>query len=507
MRKRVVLVIAAAAALLAAATSAQGRESGPTGSVTIAVPTDPGALDPQLTIVGAARTVDSFAYDTLVNVVGPGKVVSGLADNWKVASPKKVVFTLHKNITCADGSKLTASVVKQNLDFVGNPANKSPLLGIFMPVGAKTVADDKARTVTVTTSVPNPFMLQGLGFVQIICSKGLANRSSLTRGMNGSGPYTLVSAVPGDHYTFQVRKGYTWGPGGASTTTNGLPAKVTLKVVTNETTQANLILTGGLNMASISGADRLRLNKAKLFQKTSVAAPLEFFINENPGHPGADPKMRKAIVQAMNLGQIGTVAASGLGVKMTQLTRQDLTPCAGNSVAGSVPPYNTSAAKSVLNGTSIKFLFPTDAGSSFAPASELAQQQLSAAGAKVTLDPQSTAALTGKIFGTGDWDVVFIGIGVSTPAQLTGLLSGPGPAGGGSNFAGINNADYKLAVQRATRRVGAAGCKYWLDGERALFKAGDVAPMDVLTSAFYGKGLTFALGPAGPLPMSLRITK
>ena len=28
---------------------------------------------------------------------------------------------------------MTASVVKQNLDFVGNPANNSPLLGLFMP--------------------------------------------------------------------------------------------------------------------------------------------------------------------------------------------------------------------------------------------------------------------------------------------------------------------------------------------------------------------------------------
>jgi peptide/nickel transport system substrate-binding protein len=507
MRKRLVLMIAVAAALLAATTTAQGRENAPSGSVTVAVPTDPGNLDPQLTIVGAAREVDAWAYDTLVTTVGPGKVVSGLADNWKVVSPKKVVFTLHKNITCSDGSALTASVVKQNLDFVGNPANKSPLLGIFMPVGAKTVADNKARTVTVTTTTPNPFMLQGIGFVQIICSKGLADRGSLTRGANGSGPYTLVSAVPGDHYTFQVRKNYTWGPGGSTTATDGLPAKVTLKVITNESTQANLVLTGGLNLATLSGADRARLDKAKLFKTTSIGAPLEFFINENPGHPGADPKVRKAIVQAMNLDQIGKVAGSGLGVKMTQLTRQDLTPCAGNSVTGSVPAFSTSAAKSVLSGTSVKFLFPTDAGPSFAPASELAQQQLSAAGAKVTLDPQSTSALTGKIFGTGDWDVVFIGIGVSTPAQLTGLLSGPGPAAGGANFAAINNTDYKLSVQRALRRVGVAGCKYWLDAERALFKAGDVAPMYALTSASYGKGVKFALGPQGPLPMTLRLTK
>ena len=52
-----------------------------------------------------------------------------------------------------------------------------------------------------------------------------------------------------------------------------------------------------------------------------------------------------------------------------------------------------------------------------------------------------------------------------------------------------------------------AGCKYWLDGERALFKAGDLAPLAVTTSASYGKGVTFTLGLQGPQPTSLRLTK
>jgi peptide/nickel transport system substrate-binding protein len=517
MRKRLFTVIAAAAVLLSVsgaatraavapyASSARGAAL-PSGSATLALPTDPGALDPHMTVVGAARYVDAFAYDTLVNLVGPGKIVSGLAQSWKVVSPKRVQFTLHRGITCADGTRLTASVVKRNLDFVGNPASKSPLLGLFMPIGAKTVASDKARTVVVTTSTPSPFMIQGLAFVQIVCPKGLADRSSLTRGASGSGPYRLTSVVPGDHYTFTVRKGYTWGPGGATTASSALPAKVTLRVVTNESTAANLILTGGVDLVSLSGPDRARVDKARLYRKTAIGAPLEFFINENPGHPGANPAVRKALVQALNLDQIGRVAVAGLGVTMTQLTRQDLTPCAGNSVRGSVPAFNPQAARSALAGVSVKLLYPTDAGSTFGPANELAQQQLSAAGVKVTLDAQTTAALSGKIFGSGDWDIVFIGIGVANPSQLTSLLSGPAPPNG-TNFAGIKNAGYQRSVALAVRRVGPAGCKYWLEGERALFRAGDLAPMSVFTTAFYGKGMTFALGPAGPFPTSLRLTK
>ena len=510
MRKHLVLVIAAAAVLLSVTTAAVGssarRAAGPSGSITAIVPTDPGNLDPQLTIVGAARYVDTYAYDTLVNVVGPGKIVSGLAQSWKVVSPKKVEFTLFKGITCSDGTQMTATVVKRNLDFVGNPANKSPLLGLFMPIGATVAANNGARTVTVSTNTPQPFMIQGLALVQLVCSKGLADRTILDHGTDGTGAYKLTGAVPGDHYTFAVRKGYKWGPSGATTAVSGLPAKVTVKVVTNESTAANLLLTGGANLASIGGPDRTRLNKAHLFSTVTAAQPNELFFNENPGHPGANPAVRKAMVQALNLGQLGTVVTSGRGLKMTQLSLQNFTPCAGNSVAGSVPAYNPSAARSALSGTSVKLLYATDAGPSYPPTAELAQQQLSSAGAKVSLEPQSTAALQGTIFGGGDWDVLIIGIGVANPAQISGLISGPAPPNG-TNFAGINNRDYKLAVTRATRRVGAAGCKYWLDGERALFKAADIAPLQVTTSASYGKNVKFTLGLQGPLPTSLRLTK
>jgi peptide/nickel transport system substrate-binding protein len=473
----------------------------------MSIPTDPGDLDPQLTIIGATRYLDSYAYDGLVNLVGPGKIASGLARSWKIVSPRKVEFTLFPNIMCSDGTTMTASVVKQNLDFVGNPSNKSPLLGLFMPAGAKVTANNSLRTVVVTTPSPNPFMIQGLGLIQLVCSKGLADRTLLDHGTDGTGPYTLTSAVPGDHYTFAVRTGYAWGPGGATTASNGMPARVTVKVITNETTAANLLLTGGLDSATIAGPERSRLDKStSLSSIVSPAQPNEVFFNESQGHPTADPAVRKAVVQALNLGQLGQVATGGLGLKMTQLSSQRFTPCAGDSVTGNVPIPNPSAAKSVLSSTpAMKLLYATDSGQSYPEAAELAQLQLSAVGAKVSLDGQTVAALQQTIFGSGDWDIMIVGIGVTTPAQFTSFVSGPTPPHG-NNFTGVDNPVYKQAVARAIMRIGAAGCKYWLEGEAALFRAADIAPLAVATTATYGRRLTFHLGVYGVLPASLRLT-
>lgn len=478
----------------------------PSGTLTMAVTTDPGNLDPQLSALGATRTVDSFAYDTLLTTVGPGKLATGLAQSWKVTSAKQVTFTLRRGITCSDGTRLTASVVKRNLDFVGDPANQSPWFGVAVPATATTTANDAARTVTVTTKIPNPFMVQGLGLLQIVCSRGLADRGLLAKGTVGSGPYRLVEAVSGDHYTFAVRKGYTWGPDGATTAPPTLPARVVLRVIPNETTTANLMLTGGVNVGAVSGADRARLDSRKLYKKLTIALPLEFFFNQKAGRALADAGTRRAVVQAMNLKQIGGVATAGRGFPLTQLTKQDSTPCKGDSVTGSVPSYSPNAAKAVLSRRSpaLKVIYPTDAGISLTSAMELAQQQLSAAGVKVTLTGTTTGALQGALFGTGDWDVAVLGIGVTSPAQLKPFLSGPAPL---TNFSWIDNPVYRADVARATRRVGAASCKYWLDAERALFKASNLAPSSAVTAAIYGNKATFSVDASGVVPTSLRLTK
>ena len=174
----------------------------------------------------------------------------------------------------------------------------------------------------------------------------------------------------------------------------------------------------------------------------------------------------------------------------------------------SLAAAKTLAARSVMSGRSpsLRLIFPTDAGAAIAPAMELALQQLSAAGVKVTLVGMTTAALQGALFGTGNWDAVLIGIGVTSPAQLTPFLSGP-TIPRGTNFSNIDNSTYRTAVARANRRVGRAGCRYWLQGERALMREGDVAPSSALTVGIYGKNARFALNAAGVAPTSLRLTR
>jgi peptide/nickel transport system substrate-binding protein len=476
------------------------------GTVSMALIGDPGKLDPQQTAGAGAQQVAEFSYDTLVHQLPGGKFVSGLATKWKVLSLTKVRFTLHSGVTCTDGTKMTASVVKRNLDYIANKANGSPLLGLYVPQDTTTVANNKKRQVTVTFPSADPFPLQGLGSVHMVCSKGIANRSRLLNGADGSGPYKLVKASPGAKYTFALRKAYKWGPNGA--TSKGMPAKVVLQVVTSETTAANELLTSQLNIATVTGPDRTRLEKAKLFKKVVVAEPGEIWFNENNGHATASASVRRGIVQTLQLGQLGKVFTSGDGVPMKQLTLQTFTPCSGNSVKGNVPKHNAAAASSALSGhPSLKLLYANDGGPGSGAAMTLAQQELDAAGANASLDGTTTPNLLGTLFGSGNWDVALVPLGVSAPTQLVPFLSGPAPAGNGDNFAGIANATYGSQVASALKSTGATSCGHWLKAEGAIFKHADLAPTYWSTLPTFGKGVKFGLGDQGIAPTTLRLSK
>jgi peptide/nickel transport system substrate-binding protein len=492
-------------------TSSHGNRTGAAhaaaeGTVTIAFSGDPGKIDPQQTTGALARQIAEFSYDTLVHELPGGKIVSGLAEKWNVLSLTKVRFTLRSGVTCSDGTEMTALVVKKNLDYIANKANGSPLMNLFVPQNTTTVADNRKRTVTVTFPSVDPFPLQGLGSVPMVCSDGLADRGRLLNGADGSGPYRLAHVSPGATYTFELRTVYRWGPNGS--TSQGMPAKVILEVITNEATAANLLLTGGLNIATISGPDRTRLEKANLFKRAMVTAPGDIWFNENTGHPTASAALRRGIVQALQLGQLGQVFTSGHGLPMTQLTLQTFTPCSGNSVNGNVPPHNEPAARMALSSHhSLKLLFASDAGPGAPAAMELAQQELDAAGASAALHGTTTANLLGTLYGSGDWDIALVSVGVSAPTQLVPFLSGATPAKHGNNFAGIDNVGYQSQVASALKTAGPTSCTHWLKAEESIFRQADLAPTMWNTLPTFANGVTFSLGDGGVSPTTLRLTK
>lgn len=517
----VVLTIAACGSNAGTAPGSGGQGLAGGKTFTLALSSDPGNLDPDFTSLSATLQVDYFMYDSLVNVEPDGSLTSGLADRWS-GDATSATFTLRKGITCSDGTSLTASDVAANLNFVANPKNASNWAGVFVQPGATATGNDATGTVTVTSKVPDPFLVQDLGSLLIVCPKGMASRSLLKEGGDGTGMYTMTQALPGDQYTLTLRKGYAWGPGGVKASQAGVPAKVVIKVVSDMTTAANLLLAGQMNAATVIGPDVQRVQARNLFQRTLVGAFGELWYNQKAGLPGADEAVRTALTQSLDLTQLGQVVTSDDGTPATGLVEPGSNPCRANTVSGNLPAYNLAAAKSALtaagwkvgpggvrtkNGTklAINFYYAPSLGTGMQAGAELIQKIWGSIGVQVTLTSATQADISQVLFGgSTPWGAAIIPLNVPLPTNLVGFLSGPTPPKG-TDFAGISNATYSADVQAAEAIAGSGGCSHWEAAEAALFRQADVVPFVDSAVRTFGSGATFQLSNGDLIPSSIRM--
>lgn len=494
------------------------------GTLTMALSSDPGALSPATAVQGSTNMLLSFAYDTLVYIGEDGDLVSGLAESWEV-TPNSVEFTLNEDATCADGSPVTPSTVAESVNYVVDPKTKSPLVGVLIPADVKAEADDDAGTVTLRTEEPSQFLLHSTVAIFIVCGEGLKDPGVLSKETSGSGAYELVESVTNDHYTLKAREGYSWGADGTSTSDAGVPETVVLKVVTNESTAANLLLSGDLNAATFTGADRKRVEKAPGVTSTlQPAGNGEFWYNQASGRPGADRAVREALTMALNLDEVAEISTQGTGVDTKGMTTLSPRPCRVDSVSGTEPEHAPEAAGEMLdqagwtmgsNGKRSKdgkdlvmrVLYNTDYG----PGTKAEAEYVAATWEEIGVSPQIKATASGAfseaLFQAGDWDWSTVPIGVSLPSQLLGYVSGA-PVPEGSNFPHIGNEEYdKLAAEARQLALDEGACEKWAEAESALFENFDVVPVVEYTALVAAKGAEVYMPGALAQPTKFRLLK
>ena len=526
-------VCLAAVSLAACGGSDSGSASGATGqgtggadqanyvdgaTFTAAMSADPGNLDPQMSASSDVLSLSGFAYDSLIASKKDGTIVSELAKDWKVDGTT-VTMTIGDGITCSDKSSFTAEDAAANLNFMADPKNKSAFLGVFVPAGAKATAS--GSTLTIKLAAPAPFVLEGLTAAPMVCKSGLANRKTLEKASAGTGPYVTSEVVPSDHITFTKREGYTWGPGGATTAEKGMPATVTFKIVPNETTAANLLLSGGLSAAAVNGQDSARLKAAGLFVSNVDSLSGEMWFNHASGRPTSDLAVRTAIAQATDFAQVRNVLTTKKGNAPTTFAVYPPVACPGDSVSAAIPTGGLDVAKATLDAAGWKagaggmrskdgkllevtFLYQSESGAAGAAAAELAGGGWKQLGVKVSMKAQDHTAILQSLFSSGNWDLAWLPLNVSSPDQLIPFLSGAAPADG-NNFAHIDNKGYTAAVGKATKLPGKEGCADWLSAESLLVKSADAIPFANLPSQTWGKQAEFTSGNSAISPTSIRM--
>ncbi|WP_179892280.1 ABC transporter substrate-binding protein [Streptomyces sp. rh34] len=511
-------VMAATTSLLASACTtgpAGGPSSGGDGSggtVKIGVTSDVTSFDPAKGAGATDYLITALLYQPLIGQDDGGTFVPGLADTW-TSTPTRTTLTLKKGLTCSDGSALTASQVVASLK-----RYRATSAGALLTFGAANAGerttitgDDAAGTVTVATAAPWGEVLAGLSGTAagIICGTGLdAGAPALARGAvkgAASGPYEMATARRGASYELRLREGFEAFPRFASTPAGKPADRLRIQISKNESTLANQLQTGALDLAPITGTDATRFTDNDAF--TVMSAPfIRNYIgfNQRPGRPGADPKVRKAVAQAVSADAYNNVFG-GAGQKLTSYVDEK---AACVSTDGSLlTGTDTAAAKQVLKGVPIK-LEGSNAVAGGAGNSYIAEA-LRATGAEVKLTNADNATwATDVTANQGDWDATVFPLISGALARGGTYFLGPEPAKGGLNYGAVNNAAYAKSYVAATSTTDRhAKCAAWQKAQKALLEANDVIPLATVDVHYVARKSVSLATPGGALALSaLRIT-
>ncbi|MFI5286232.1 MAG: ABC transporter substrate-binding protein [Candidatus Dormibacteria bacterium] len=471
------------------------------------------SLNPATATSYSTEVIDNFLYDRLTSVDSNGKVHPYLATSW-TTSPTSTTFHLRSNATCSDGTKVTPTVVKASLDYLLDPKTISPYASFIfgpdgaVPGGATVTADDAASTLTITLAHPFSDLLSGLAQAAagVICPAGLANPTALKTQVFGSGPYTLTASVRGSSYTLTRRSDYAWGKDGA--TSSSLVPTVVLKVVTNDSTAANLIVSGGLNIAQISGpdVDRLQANSSYTHVPSALYAADPLVMNESAGLPGANPLIRKAVMFAINASDLNKAETFG----HAPLVKTELTPnqrCYNAADGSAQIGFDMTQAASLLqqagytrssngpltkNGKSLTLRVVGSQTQNQGP--EYIRSQLASLGINATLSVVDEGTFVNIMYGTSQFDVILQPLAFTYPSpwEMAAQVMPPTPPNG-VDVPFIANAQADALFAQAGNATEGADCTFYQQGEMVLMQNGDLKPINEHHYDWFGNGAKFEI--------------
>jgi peptide/nickel transport system substrate-binding protein len=344
---RLLTVLLGVTLLLGACSGGSGTNS--PSSRSKAVLTDPSpydTLDVHASTTIAARQIGDGLYDRLAAVGPGGSIIPYLAKSW-VVTPGSITFTVRTDAICSDATRVTPDVIANSLRRSLAKASTVPQV---LGKGPFTVTADDADHVTVkvansaSTNLAPVFADVQLS---IYCPAGLSPSADFATQSYGSGPYTLVSASTGNLVVMKLRPEWKWGPKGTTAAT--LPKELDIKFISDDTTAANLLLTGGLDISIISNpADIPRLANDKSLNHVSGTSLYSTWLwfNQTPSKPGADPAVRKALMTAIDRNTFNKGSNQAYGSVASSIIGPDV-PCYDN-VSGLLPKPSLDEAKSIL---------------------------------------------------------------------------------------------------------------------------------------------------------------
>ena len=293
------------------------------------------SLDPQLNNFAGDRAASLFFFNVLVARHG-NELAPELATSWKNITPLTWEFKLRPDVKWNDGSPLTAEDIVFSIERIRNvPGSIAPFTGFVRTIEKVTIKDPE--TLEITTNVPNPVLPLNLASVHIVNQNTTENAGSQDfntgKAVIGTGPYQLVSYVPGEKLVAEKNPHY-WGEAHPWD-------KVEYIYTANAASRTAALLSGDVDVidkVSVSDLERLQNDprvevfsydgsRIFLLQPNLSDKPNKFITDKN-GQPLAknpllDQRVREALTIAINRDAIAERILHGAAAVANQWMPKD----------------------------------------------------------------------------------------------------------------------------------------------------------------------------------------
>ncbi len=286
MSSRILAVLASLLALGAGAAAAQQRQ------LVVGIPGFPDSLTPGVSSF-TALTMSLQVMDPLVLRDEEGKLLPGLATEWRAVDDTTWRFKLREGVLFHDGTPFTAEDVKATIEHVLNPATVYGSRNRIAQISGVSVIGP--HEVEIRTRAPFPTLINGISDIPIEQARQIAAGGiSAQRPPIGTGAWRYGRWVGGDRYELTANAQY-WA---------GAPRmeRLLLRQIPEPSTRVASLLAGETHIIQEVPIDLIpRVRNARNTEiasvETSVGLVLTFDTTKPPFN---DRRVRLAMDHAVN---------------------------------------------------------------------------------------------------------------------------------------------------------------------------------------------------------------
>jgi peptide/nickel transport system substrate-binding protein len=277
------------------------------GDLRAALTGEPDVLDPATSAIYTGAEVYENIFSKLVDFDAGGEIVGDLATGWEQNDDTTYTFTLVDDATFQNGEKFTSADVVYTFDRILDPATASAYAGLYAAIDTVEAVDD--TTVVFHLKTPFGAFLTNLATNGQIVNQKAIESSDPAREPVGTGPFTFVEWVQGDHITVEKNEDYF---------KDGKPHldTITFRFLPVDQSRIDALSAGELDWVDavpLNQVDALADDPRFSYVTSDTAGIPDFLAMNTTVAPFDDVRVRQAVALALDRQEITDVAYSGTG--------------------------------------------------------------------------------------------------------------------------------------------------------------------------------------------------